>query len=119
MPERLKDVVFVIEATSFEQLALWKEHSKQGKGIIDWEEDNSGYAETVGEFGGYPVVINVSFARLNGYRIMFYYAMSKVVNHDMIKDWLKNNCNPKQDEGTRDAHADAMNFSHAIHYVTG
>ena len=130
MPERLKDVEYVIEANSFEQLQLWKMYSKEAKGAylhvenefvrrFGWINENDGYLQIVGNIktdeSNFPVCISISFAKLDGVNVMFFYSTGQVSHHGMIDKWLEKNCNPMS-PGRR-FKTDAMNFSHAISYI--
>jgi len=116
--ERFDDVVYMIEANSFEQLMLWKENDER-KGIrkVKWEQDCLGYGGVIGymrSYGctkSYPVSISCFFTKLNEKRIVFYEAVSMVVNRDMIRKWIKGQC----PEGT--PNCDAMNFHQCLSMV--
>lgn len=73
-------------------------------------EDSLGFWQQIGEFGGMPVTLSVSFAKIDGRRIAFYSSESIVVHWDMIREWVK-----KQAPNVQNTNA--MNFHHAISYV--
>lgn len=78
---------------------------------LAWEQLNPGYMVTVGECAGMPVCVCVTFARIRGRIVAFYYATSQVVDHRMVEKWLAKEFKPpKWDSGTRTAHCDAQNF---------
>ncbi len=109
--KRFKDVVFVVEATHFEQHCLWKEHHEK----LNWEEDSHGFWQTIGHIADMPITINVFFAKILGQTICFYESPSMVTHHDMVKDWIiKQAGNPKWDNESRRAHCDAWNFHHCV-----
>lgn len=109
--ERLSNSIFVVEADSYGQFALWKEFHEE----VEWEEDSRGFWQQVGEVAGMPVCISVNFAKIYGQQICFYYGSSMVTHHGMIEDWIMEKCgHPKYDSGHRRAHCDAMNFWHCV-----
>lgn len=108
---RFAMTAYVVQATSYEQLCLWKDWHRH----VSWVQDNPGWGKNVGYVGGLPCVISVSWIIINGCYVMFYTDESQVVDHRMIERWLKENCNP-QAEGRR-AHCDAMNFGHCMAVV--
>jgi len=126
---RLANVEFVCEATSCEKQDLWSKFHFGVRSIngqrctcgaddftrYSWESDNMGLQIEVGRFFGHPVVILVWFVKVNGLNVMFWEDTSRVVDHDIIKEWLRDNVAPKWDHGQRLAHTDAINFHHVIH----
>lgn len=121
--EQLASVaVFVVEASRFEQQILWEKWAKQSptptKPLLDWQECGRGWLTQVGELDNRPVNLSIFGARLNGRDVLFYEAVSQVVDWAQIEKWFKENCWPKWDSGTRRAHCDAMNFHHCIEVVT-
>lgn len=89
--------VYLIEADDFAQLRLWIEHAEGGDGQgwkspfkrVPWEQITLGYSHAIGEFGGMPVCVCVSFARVKGHVVAFYEPTSQVVDHRMVEEWLK------------------------------
>lgn len=117
---------FVIEASHREQHDLWATYSVEcwrqtwdfpTQNKYTWQQINPGYLETVGEFHGFPVCISVNWVRINGVLVMFYEPVSRVVDREMVRDWLKKTCCPRWDNNTREAHCDAANFHHCISHV--
>ncbi len=106
--EHLKDVVGFCEANSFETLELWKYWNK----AVKWEQEYQGKVYQVGEIiidgKSFPVNITVFFNKINGKRIAFHDACSLVVDHDMVKDFLKSHA-PDNTYMT-----DAMNFCNIL-----
>jgi hypothetical protein len=107
---RLGATVFVVEATSFEQSALWQQHHEEWP----WEQDNPGWLVTCGELDGLPVCFSLTFNRIMGRLVAFWDPTSRMVDHEMIEAWFDRHCSPKWDRGTRPARANAMNFHHCI-----
>jgi hypothetical protein len=109
---RLKNTLFIVEATSYEQHDLWdKWADKQNK---NWEQVNPGWLVQVGKLGKRPCCINTSWVKINGQLVMFYYQCSQVTDSLQAEKWLNKHFKGKWDNGTRTAHTDAMNFHHCI-----
>lgn len=127
---RLKKTLFIVEATSFEQHALWRDHAKEnnlnpspGYAKYTWEQVNPGWLVTVGHLGTAkgkgenkkrPVCINVSWNRIDGHLVMFYDQCSQVADSVQTEKWLDENFKGKYDSRTRRAQCDAMNFGHCL-----
>jgi hypothetical protein len=113
-----KDVVYVIEATSFEYHTLWiNYHYRPQPGsnfIKDWEQINPGYLVNIGELDNRPICVNVSFAKLNGKKVIFYDAVSQVVDHVIVDKWIKTYTDKIITKSGGRAHCDAMNFVHCF-----
>jgi hypothetical protein len=124
--ERWKETKFVVEATSFEQFELWREHALGGllpgqadslnaRGRrVSWEQMNPGSLTTIGVLFDRPICVCVSWARVNGHIIAFYEATSELVDYKMVDAWIRAKCSAKWDRGARRAHCDAMNFHHCL-----
>lgn len=98
--------------------AALKEYEKERRQHrVDWKQVGDGFARQVGTIAGYPVMVTLFWAVLDGQMIMFYDSGSRVTDHTMVEEWLKKRCNPRYDGGTRRAHCDAMNFSHCLSAV--
>jgi len=114
---------FVVEATDNEMQSFWEKFSTEAMhprpefNKYKWEQINPGYVETVGELAGFPVCISVFWFRINGVTVMFYDATSRVVDHQMIEEWLDKHCAPRWDKGTRLARCNSNNFHHVLNYV--
>lgn len=113
---KLKSSVFFIEATTFEQLCLWKEN----KDKVNWEQDVQGFTHIIGYIdpGAQKMPVNVcfTFEKIYGQRICFFNVVSRYADHTMVEDWLKKHYPVKYDNGQRDAITDALNFVHALHH---
>jgi len=94
--EKLKETYLVVEATSFEQFSLWKEYSKTHNGdspkYAKWEEESFGVLITLGELAKMPVCMSLSWAIIDGKRVMFVSQVSKVHDWRMVEEFLKENC---------------------------
>ena len=116
---RLNKTLFVVEATSAEEYFIWQEWANNSlypvvkpEQRVNWEQLN-GWIITIGELDNRPVVMSVTFNRINGYLVMFWYMCSQVTDSVMAEKWLDENF----DGGTRRARTDALNFSHCIHAI--
>ncbi len=115
---------FAVEATSFEQHALWANHCidtlyprRDHKGglvgaDLHWEQLNPGGMVTIGQLDGRPVNLSLTFARIEGRIVLFWFACSQVTDSVMADAWLAKTFDPK-----RRATCDANNFNHCIHAI--
>lgn len=111
---QLADVVFVVDASNFEQHCLWREFNR----AVHWQSDPSGTMLTVGHVNDMPVNIALNWARINGQKVMFVDTVSQVVDHRMVDAWLEANCAPRWDKGHRTARTNGMNFAHCLHAIS-
>ena len=81
----MDQVVYFVEATSFEQHSLWKTYHEK----IEYEQIYDFFGDAIGEFGGQPIFVTFSFVKINGKLICFYDATSNVVNHQMVESYIK------------------------------
>lgn len=113
MDPRFGETRFVVEATSFEQHVLWSLYKAC---VSTWERDGLGASVTVGECAGKPVVVSCAWARLDGVLVLFFEAVSQVVDNDMVDAWLRVNCCPQCGDGRR-ALTDAGNFHQVMTFI--
>jgi hypothetical protein len=115
--DAMVDVLFIVQASSFEQFELWRDFSAE----VVWEQDPAGELVTIAQVSinrqKFPICLCLSFARLNGVRIAFYDPTSLVVHHGMVEEWLKSVHIAKYQNGSRWAHTDAQNFHNCIQFV--
>lgn len=104
--ERIAKAIYIVEATSFEEMTLWEERREE----FDWQEDRAGYFANLGDWHKKPVCLSIKFARLMGLEIIFWEDTSMVVNHQMIDDWFKKIAPDVP-------RTNAMNFAHALHEI--
>lgn len=124
--ETLEDLttvaVFVVEASSFEKQALWERWAQQSarpvERLLDWRDCGRGWLIQVGELDKRPINLLIFGATLNGKHVLFYEAVSQVVDWVQVEEWFKNHCWPRWDANTRRAHCDAMNFHHCVEVVS-
>lgn len=115
-----RDTVFCVEATSYEQLALWSNHSNESEHALyrktyDWEQLNPGSLTTIGQYTRRPVCVNINYVRINGQVVMFYEPTSELVDWRMVRKWLdKEYAHVPKWDGSRRPHCDAMNFGHCL-----
>jgi hypothetical protein len=112
---RLKETLFVVEATSTEHYFLWERHCKQSLNpypntVDSWVQINSGEIVTVGNLDNRPCNFATQWAIINGFIVMFYYDCSQVTDSLKTEKWIEKHFDGKWDKGTRRATCDAMNF---------
>lgn len=118
--ELFDNVVFLVEASSYERLTFWKDHfhaPHKGMPVIrTWEQESRGQMVYLGKIDKRPMYVQIWWDVLNGKRIIFYEGCSQVVDHKMIEDWLKHfTLNTiRWDNGRRWARCDAMNFHQCL-----
>ncbi|HKS27771.1 MAG TPA: hypothetical protein VJS44_08125 [Pyrinomonadaceae bacterium] len=118
---KLKETVYAVAANDYERFALWRENAQDsGSPLIahpvDWQQDSEGYLFQVGELADMPVTISLSWAMVNGHRVLFYDSPSLVTDQRMIEKWLDENCNPMEGDGAQ-ARCNAMNFHLCLHSI--
>lgn len=121
----LKDVEWLIEATSEERFNLWKDYHNDPK--YDWKEVGSGYGYEIINLkieGSdkiqsevLPVWVEFSFAIINGHKICFYTSNSRLVHHGYIESFLTTYFQRTHDNYTRWNHTDSTNFHNCIGYL--
>lgn len=84
----LDGVVGVVEADSFARHVLWKENRDREKPRL-WDQNLSGFGQTVGFVKKMPVCISLLTATVDGRKVLFVHPTSVVVDHRMIDKWLK------------------------------
>lgn len=115
---RLAKTLFVVEANSFEQLALWKDYAKESKEAqypkpVTWEQMH-GWLIQVGKIGKRPCCISATWVKINGQLVMFYDQCSQVTDSKQTEKWIKKYFKKKWDKGTRESFTNASNFHHCI-----
>jgi hypothetical protein len=63
------------------------------------------------------VYVSLSFAKIGGKYICFYYGCSRGIDHEMIEKFIER-YPVKWDGGTRRAMTNATNFHHCLDFVT-
>lgn len=108
-----KDVCFIVEATSTERFLLWKEFNS----TIKWNHVMKGHGIQIGELNNRPITIDISYAILNGKKVMFYSGCSMLVDHKMLNDWIEHYSSHLTYDNGRWAQCDAMNFATCISFI--
>jgi hypothetical protein len=117
--KRFKDVVALVEANSFEKHVLWDRHHEE----LRWEEDPNGLFINLGSIDDMPVTLNIFFAKLNGYRVLFYDMPSMVTDHRKVDNFFirlfghMDGGYRSKDASRRIICTDAMNFWNVVHYI--
>lgn len=106
--EFLDGIVGVVEANSYERQCLWERYHRQYE--VDWKTNSFGLGEGVGEIGGMPVFISLTTAVVGGYKLLFVYATSAVVDYRLIDKWLEDNVPSTAYDRGRVNKTDAQNF---------
>lgn len=107
---------FMVEATSCERFYLWARYSTQSATRhnsdlpVVWETMESSF-HTVGHLQNRPIVVSISWHRINGHVVMFYEVTSKLVDWTMIESWLA-----KQFPHIKHKY-DAANFRHCLSHI--
>lgn len=115
----LAKTFFVVEATSFEQHTLWATHSSESlyppsypnRKPVKWEQLNPGWLVTVGKIGRRPCCISVSWARIDGQLVMFWYQCSQVSDSVKAETWIAANFKKRRSS------EDANNFHNCIRAI--
>lgn len=107
---KLLSTEYAVEATSFEVLALWRDHHEQ----VEWEQNERGYVFTIAKIGKELIRLDCRWVWIDSHLIMFYDCCSNLCRLDFIRDWLKVN-GPLPRDG-RERLTNAMNFHHVLHY---
>lgn len=111
-----KDVVYIVESTYNERHLFWEKfHYKpfyDDFKINSWEQEMSGIGITIGHVDGRPVVIDITWAKLEGYRVLFYDAMSQLADWKMIEDWFSH----WRKDRPHIQSTDSTNVGHCIRY---
>jgi hypothetical protein len=110
---RLAATRFLVEATSFEQLTLWRDHASQSPrkrdNAVQWEQLNDGVLQHVGFIAERPICLSLLWARLNGHLVLFHHATSSAVDYEVINTWLERYCPAPKHDGRKPS-CDAQNF---------
>lgn len=107
--EGVVGVVGAVEASSYEKMCLYRDHSDT---LV---QQFAGIGRTIGEFCGMPVFLSLTTAEIRGHKILFYEPTSQVVNHLMVRAWLAENLPETAMESVGKYRlVDAMNFENAF-----
>lgn len=73
-----------VEADRYSAHMLWYENCEK----LEWIECNHGLGEIIGYVGDMPVNLSLTKATVDGKLIIFYDAVSMVVDHSIVEDWV-------------------------------
>ena len=104
--EKYLDTKFLVEANSFEHLALWKENNKE----YDWQEDTRCEARTM-YVNDRPICYTCQWSIINKQRVMFWDPTSQLVDYKLIEEDLKKIC------PNIISKSNAMNFHNILHDI--
>lgn len=111
-----RDTIFMVEATNYEKLCLWEKHCSQSlthrfpTRTVIWESLH-GMVYTIGYLRKRPIVVSVSWQRIDGHIVMFYEPISALVDWKMIRSWLEKEFSHVKQQ------CDAMNFHNCLAYL--
>lgn len=111
--ELFKDVVYLVEANHNETHLLWERFHY--KPVYDFKVDSwvqvmEGYGPVIGELDNRPICVGITYAILNGKKVMFYEGQSEVVDYKMIEDW-------RDHYAPNISHCNATNFGHCLNDI--
>ena len=132
--EYLKDVEWIIEASSEERFQLWKDNKdcEDKKYQHNWEEISHGEGYRIIELEinsvnacgenkkvkeTLPVVVNFSYAIIDGHKILFYESNSLLVHHGYVEAFFLTYFQRTNDGYTRWNHTNATNFHNCVTHL--
>lgn len=120
--ELFKDVVFIVECTLNEQQTFWRDYHYKpiypDVIVKSWAQDQLGYTIQIGQLDDRPINICIFFATLDGKKVMFYEAISQVVDYEMVEKWMDHfSKDIRWDISTRRAKCDSSNFHHCLNAI--
>jgi hypothetical protein len=124
-PNYFENIEFLIEATYYEVHILWLHWAREAQGLgtitntqlLNWDNDTGGRLEQIGFLDGRPVNLSMFGATINGHRVLFYEAVSQVVDYKQVEEWLEKTFPKLLNEDTHQK-ANADNFTACVHYLT-
>jgi hypothetical protein len=78
-----------------------------------------GWMIRLGTLDNRPITMSVSFVKLDGKIVMFWYQCSQVTDSVLAEKWIEDHFKGKWDNGHRDATTNADNFHHCVHAIQG
>jgi len=117
---KLKETIFLVEATSNEWHVLWSRWCKESKEcwepvIKKWEQ-LGGWLLTIGHLEDRPVCVSLTFDRLDGFLVCSWEATSEVVDYKMINEWFDKHYSSVTRDGRR-ARCNFANFHHCTYEI--
>jgi hypothetical protein len=108
----LNDVKFLVSATDFERHMLWQKwHHNEHR--VSWEQIMSGFGPCIGTIDGRPICLSLSFAIIEGHKVLFHDVVSQLADYKMAEEWLEMHCKPATNGGR--STTDAQNFHICVH----
>lgn len=108
--DRLKDCVFLVEATHEEQHNIWEQYAS----YVPFNQ-LSGFWVNISPNGEKPLCITFSFDKYAGQQVGFYDVTSDYVLHSEVENFLADVFKKTYDNGHRRAMTNATNVGHCIH----
>lgn len=121
----------VVWVDSYGRHALWCERSEQALASqcsadpptrqksgwrLKWEDDGWGLSEEIGTLDKRPLVLHLSWATIDGQRILFVEFISAVADYQAGEAWLKKRTTKLKKLGDG-GQVDGMNFDNALRCV--
>jgi hypothetical protein len=117
---RLKDTFYMVEANSNERHHIWRDfaHNSDSRWLpgiqIHWEQIHDGYCVNLGKLGKRPVVMSLTWDRLDGKLICFWELCSQVADYAKSDKFIEKYFRSLSEENKR-AVTDAGNFALCLH----
>ena len=82
--------VLAVKATDYELMSLWERwcEPRDSRRVPTWDRISLGARSRIGKFGGEPVDVSVSFARIDGSIVAFWECVSIVSHQPTIDAWI-------------------------------
>ena len=91
-----ENVVGIVIATDEERHMIWAENDRRKAPAArmhdshkTWVSENSGYMFQVGCLAHLPICVQTRTDVIDGHKILWVYPCSRVVDHDVVRDWCK------------------------------
>jgi hypothetical protein len=114
----LEGVVGIIEDTSSIATSYIYEKVTESDGRDAYRQEGFGFMHTVGEVADMPVCVSLTCNYIRGHKILFVEATSRVVDHQMVREWIEqvapDSAFEDGDRGKRLNISDANNWPNAI-----
>ncbi len=85
----LLGAIGVVEVDRYSHHALWADNDRRGDVKLSWSSNSDGLADTAGYLSGFPVVVTLWSAVVDGKKLIFVEPTSRVVDHDLIRTYLE------------------------------
>jgi hypothetical protein len=81
---------------------------------VEWEEIARGFGINIGQLDNRPIMLEFTFAIINGHKIAFYNICSQVADYKLAEEFLIERFQLTHDGYTRWNHTNATNFHNCI-----